>query len=86
MTKTEERHPASTKRVLFKTRFIWDPETGDATSGWHEGFYVKDANKYVRNVNRWKDTNTHEWYEDEDVIAWQDINKSDEPIPWKEEI
>ena len=78
MTKTEERHPASTKRVLFKTRFIWDPETGDATSGWHEGFFVKGANK-------WKDTNIHEWYEDVDVIAWQDINKSDEPIPWKEE-
>ena len=62
------RKPETTRAVLFKTRFIWDPETGDAESGWHEwheGFYS-------RGTNRWKDTNIQKWFEDKDVVAWQE--------------
>lgn len=52
--------PPSTKRIRFKTK-----------DGWHVGFFLKDANKFVRNVNRWKDTETNRWY-DGDVFEWND--------------
>ena len=52
--------PPSTKRVRFKTK--------DGVP--HNGFYLKDANQFVRNVNRWKDTDTDKWYDGEDVIEW----------------
>lgn len=67
-----DKHPASTKRVLFRTQFVKDPDTGDWVSGWHEGFFLKDANKYVKNICRWKDCNEHRWYDDKDVIEWKE--------------
>lgn len=67
-------YPPSTKPVFFLTKFVKDEDTGDYVSGWHKGFFLKDANKYVRNVNRWKDTDEHKWYNDEDVIGWEDRN------------
>lgn len=54
------KHPASTKRIVFRTK--------DGVE--HKGFFLKDANKYVRNVNRWKDTDTGAWHDDGEVIAW----------------
>lgn len=54
-----DSRPPSTKEVVFQTK-----------DGWHRGFYLRDANKYVRGVNRWKDTETEEWFDDEDVTAW----------------
>ena len=68
----DKEHPPSTKRVLFKTQFVKNEDTGEYEAGWHEGFFLKDANKFVRNVNRWKDTNTHKWFNDEDVIDWRE--------------
>lgn len=53
--------PPSTKRIRFKTH---DGE-------WHNGFFLKDANKFVRNVNRWKDTDTGRWYDDEEITEWE---------------
>ena len=53
--------PPSTKRVTFKVNGVW-----------HKGFYLKDANKYVRNVNRWKDTDDGTWYDDKDVTEWRE--------------
>lgn len=58
-------HPPSTERVLFRIK----------NGGWHEGFFLKDANRYVRNVNRWKDTNSKRWYEDSDVLEWRQKNE-----------
>ena len=34
------------------------------------GFFVKDINKYIRNVNRWKDVSTGKWHDDSEVMAW----------------
>ncbi len=53
-------YPASTKLCHFRT----------ADGAVHYGFYLKDANKYVRNVNRWRDTVTGTWYNDEVVTGW----------------
>lgn len=61
MTNGEGR-PPSTKRIRFKTK-----------DGWHIGFFIKDVNKYVRNVNRWKDAETKKWYDDNEVMEWKDI-------------
>ena len=36
----------------------------------HIGFYIKNINKYVTNVNRWKDVDSEEWYDDKDVEGW----------------
>jgi len=57
-----EGRPPSTKRIRFKTK-----------DGWHIGFFIKDVNKYVRNVNRWKDAETKKWYDDNEVMEWKDI-------------
>ena len=57
----EKEYPASTAPVRFITK------DGKA----HNGFYLKDANKYVRNVNRWKDQKTDEWFDDIEVIGWE---------------
>lgn len=53
--------PPSTKIIRFKTN-----------DGWHVGFFLKDANKYVRNVNRWKDSETRKWYDDDEVKEWKE--------------
>lgn len=53
--------PPSTKRVTFWTK-------GGVE---HKGFFLKDANKYVRNVNRWKDEVTGKWYDDTEVTCWE---------------
>ena len=68
----EKEHPASTRPVYFRTKFVQDEDTGDWEAGWHKGFYLKDANKYVRNVNRWKDTEHCRWYNDSDVVDWKE--------------
>lgn len=53
--------PPSTKRVTFWTK-------GGVE---HKGFFLKDANKFVRNVNRWKDEDTGKWYDDSEVTDWK---------------
>lgn len=55
----DKKRPPSTRPVLFRT-----------SEGWHRGFYLKDVNKYVKGINRWKDTETGEWIQDEDVPEW----------------
>ena len=55
----KKTHPPSTKEVIFYTE-----------DSKHVGFYVEDINKYVRNVKRWKDTETNTWYDDDKVVAW----------------
>lgn len=55
----DKKRPPSTRPVLFRT-----------SEGWHRGFYLKDVNKYVKGINRWKDTETGEWIQDEDVQEW----------------
>lgn len=52
--------PPSTKNILFRT----------SDGKLHNGFYLKDANRYVRGVNRWKDTDLDAWFDDDVVIAW----------------
>ena len=53
-------HPASTVPVLFQT----------VDGIMHKGFFLKDINKHVRGVNKWKDTLHAMWYLDEDVVDW----------------
>lgn len=53
--------PPSTKKIVFQTK--------DGVT--HNGFFLKDANRYVRNVNRWKDTDTNVWYDDSEVISYR---------------
>ncbi|MBO7450878.1 MAG: hypothetical protein J6U54_10975 [Clostridiales bacterium] len=36
----------------------------------HIGFYLKDINKYVTNVNRWKDIDSSIWFDDDEVEGW----------------
>ena len=50
-------YPPSTTRVYF-----W---TSDGQK--HYGFFVKDINKYIKNVNRWKDEDKNIWFDDKDV-------------------
>lgn len=71
-----KEYPSSTKPVMFQTRFILDPETGMAEAGVHEGFYIKDANKFTKGINRWKDTKEDKWYDNEDVIGWWEVKKA----------
>ena len=52
--------PPSTKHVTFRT--------SDGVI--HNGFYLKDANKYVRDVNRWKDTESGKWFDNDEVVEW----------------
>lgn len=53
-------HPKSTVPIVFMTKdYVW-----------HTGFFLKDANKYVRNVNRWKDTESGKWFDDDEVVEW----------------
>ncbi len=52
--------PPSTKPVEFKT----------IDGKIHRGFFLRDANKYVRGVNRWKDTERDAWFDDDRVVAW----------------
>lgn len=52
--------PTSTRPVHFVTL--------DGRS--HHGFYLRDANRYVRGVNRWKDTDLNAWFDDDVVTAW----------------
>ena len=73
----DDIYPASTKRVYFRTHFMQDEETGDWEAGWHYGFYLKDANKYVKGVHRWKDLDRHKWYDDKDVIEWMEIKEQE---------
>lgn len=54
-------HPPSTELVVFET------EDGKP----HHGFYVKDINKYIKNVNRWKDINTGQWFDDNQIEDWE---------------
>lgn len=58
---TKDNKPPSTVEVRF---FTIDGKT-------HRGFFLKDANKFVRNVNRWKDKNTNKWYDDDLVTDWE---------------
>ena len=60
----EYEYPASTAPVRFKTK---DGKT-------HNGFYVKDINKHIRNVNRWKDKETNKWFDDIEVAGWEYLN------------
>ena len=62
--KPEDKHPPSTKRVYFYT--------GDDPIA-HRGFFVKNINKHVCGVNRWKDIDTNVWYDDQEVISWKDL-------------
>lgn len=55
--------PPSTKKVTFKTK--------DGVP--HNGFYLKDINQFIRNVNRWKDTDTDRWYDDSEVVEWHKL-------------
>ena len=57
----EKIHPPSTKIVIFQTI---DGEE-------HHGFYVKDINKHITGVNRWKDANTEKWYDDKEISNWR---------------
>lgn len=59
MTKSKA-HPPSTKLVIFWTK-----------EGIHEGFYVKNINKYISGVRRWKDVRTETWYDDDEVTNWK---------------
>ena len=52
--------PPSPKHVRFRT--------SDGVI--HNGFYLKDANKYVRDVNRWKDTESGKWFDNDEVVEW----------------
>jgi hypothetical protein len=52
--------PPSTKNILFRT----------SDGKLHNGFFLKDANRYVRGVNRWKDTDLDAWFDDDVVTAW----------------
>lgn len=61
MYEIKDNKPPSTKKVYFWTM---DNEM-------HIGFFLKDANKYVRNVNRWKDTDSGQWYDDDEVLTWE---------------
>lgn len=61
MTKSK-MHPPSTQVVHFWTK-----------DGRHTGFFMKHANAFVRNVNRWKDTDTGKWYDDSEVTTWEMI-------------
>lgn len=36
----------------------------------HEGHWIKDINKYERNVNRWRIYKTGKTVADEEVLAW----------------
>lgn len=70
--KTEKRkierptnNPPSTKLVVFYTK---NKDGGEDI--FHEGFFVKDINKHITNVNRWKDTVTDIWYDDDQVTYW----------------
>ena len=48
-----------------------------------EGHYLKDINKYERNVNRWRIYRTRKTVEDSAVVAWiymSDIRKVMESI------
>ena len=62
--KQDKGYPPSSRKVYFRTG-----SDGD----WHEGFYLKDANRYVRNVNIWKDTKERKWYDDADVVEWRAV-------------
>ena len=57
----DKAHPPSTKIVIFWT------EDGEE----HRGFYVKNINKYISGVKRWKDVNTDIWYDDSEVTDWK---------------
>ena len=52
--------PPSTRPVEFKT----------VDGKIHRGFFLRDANKYVRGVNRWKDTDIDVWFDDDRVVSW----------------
>ena len=52
--------PPSTRPVEFKT------DDGKI----HNGFFLRDANRYIRSVNRWKDTDRNVWFDDDRVVAW----------------
>lgn len=60
--KHNKTYPSSTRKIYFRT---------GSNEGWHEGFYLKDVNRFVRNVNRWKDTKERKWYDDADVVEWR---------------
>ena len=55
----EKEHPPSSRKVIFYV----NGET-------HIGFYLKDINKYVTNVNRWKDIDSSIWFDDDEVEGW----------------
>ena len=45
----------------------------------HEGHYLKNANKYEKNVNRWRIYKTGKTVEDKEVVAWiymEDLQKA----------
>lgn len=60
-------NPPSTKRVIFWTK--------DGVK--HKGFFLKDANKYVRNVNRWKDEYVGKWFDNAEVTCWERIKEQE---------
>lgn len=62
MRNVKDHKPPSTQTVYFWTK-----------EGRHKGFFMKHANAFVRNVNRWKDDDTHKWYDNEEVTAWEYI-------------
>ena len=58
--KYKKIYPKSTVPLVFVTK--------DGVL--HPGFFLKDANKYLRNINRWKDTESGKWFDDEEVVGW----------------
>ena len=40
----------------------------------HEGHWLKNANRYERNVNRWRIYKTGKTVPDSEVIAWVDLS------------
>ena len=55
------KYPPSTEKIFF-----W---TSDGKK--HYGFFVKDINKFIKNVNRWKDADKNIWYKNEEVMGWE---------------
>lgn len=48
-------------------------KAGGIQNGWWQNtswFFLRDANRYVRGVNRWKDTERDAWFDDDVVVAW----------------
>lgn len=59
----EKEYPPPTTPIKFTTK--------DGKE--HNGFFVKDINKYIRNVNRFKDVDIGKWFDDDEVESWDEM-------------